>query len=130
MIPKQAGKDITYHVQSMLRDSIEATKTSNLISISNINIWLTYLIIHDTGKQPSFLIFQDTFDSIILKKSPAAYRDVPICKLTCIVLTGEKKQCPNKYCAVPSGDQLIKNKLQRKIKMLGIGYQIARMLCN
>ncbi|KAG2206424.1 hypothetical protein INT46_002902, partial [Mucor plumbeus] len=27
MIPKQAGKDITYHVQSMLRDSIEATKT-------------------------------------------------------------------------------------------------------
>ena len=50
MIPKQAGKDITYHVQSMLRDSIEATKTSNLISISNINIWLTYLIIHDTGK--------------------------------------------------------------------------------
>jgi hypothetical protein len=114
----------------MLRDAIEATKISNLISISNINIWLTYLIIHDTGKQPPFLIFQDTFDSIILKKSPAAYRDVPICKLRCMVLTGEKKQCPNKYCAVPPGDQLIKNKLQRKIKMLGIGYQIARMLCN
>lgn len=114
----------------MLRDAIEATKKSNIIFTSNFNRRLTYLTIYDVEEQPPSLIFQDTLDSIILKKFPVAYKDVPICRLGCMVLTDDKKQCPHKDCIVSLQDQETHSKPQRKIKMLDIGFQIARMLCN
>ncbi|CEP19781.1 hypothetical protein [Parasitella parasitica] len=89
-----------------------------------INITLTLGSLF-SGLVPPTLIFQDTLDTIVKSKCPIAYKDLTICKRGCMVLKNKTDQCPNKDCTSSS-----KQTKQRTVRLLDLGFQISRMLCN